>query len=196
MECPNCQYIMSSFDMECPRCHGKGIQSPPVTPQPTARTKAPRAPHKAAHTVTPDVAAALATLPEIRCGRCHRATTPDQTTCPRCGALFTALTLQLNRADTWTGQWQHKVNAYFSSANWERLSSEFVIFCGFACLYYYGQEFSIYAPVPGTGEIVINLGLMSERQTGILAGIGILVVGTGLRVAAEIHARSKSSGSP
>lgn len=36
MQCPLCGYMMSAFDKECLRCHGKGI-APPVQPTPPAQ---------------------------------------------------------------------------------------------------------------------------------------------------------------
>lgn len=33
MKCPKCSYILTAFEEECPRCHGKGIpQTPPAAP--------------------------------------------------------------------------------------------------------------------------------------------------------------------
>ena len=37
MQCPECYYVLSDFDLECPRCHGKGMgrpESPSPAPSP------------------------------------------------------------------------------------------------------------------------------------------------------------------
>ena len=31
MICPKCSYVMSAFDVDCPRCHGQGVPKPPAT---------------------------------------------------------------------------------------------------------------------------------------------------------------------
>ena len=43
MICPSCGYVMSDFDKECPRCHGKGIpkSTQQASPQPAPSQSTP-----------------------------------------------------------------------------------------------------------------------------------------------------------
>lgn len=41
MKCPKCDYLMSAFDSECPKCHGKGIARLAPTNLPPAPPPSP-----------------------------------------------------------------------------------------------------------------------------------------------------------
>lgn len=41
MQCPECGFIVSALDSECPKCHGKGIDSPAKTPAAQASPQPP-----------------------------------------------------------------------------------------------------------------------------------------------------------
>ncbi|MBV9851033.1 MAG: zinc ribbon domain-containing protein [Armatimonadetes bacterium] len=203
MECPECGYALSPFDKTCPRCAGKGPRRPDAARQtqafgfapggdsPTHKRcprcgrvqplDAPRCencgrvfqtpfpPPPAPQFPAPQPAPPVAPQPVAPvkvCPRCHQTAAGDARFCGGCYYDFAPPAAAPHPSPV-------------------RIFGCFLLIAGVWCAGYFFLFFDTSVPVQSPGfvsspyaiERVNNLGLMADRQNGILIGLGMAILG-------------------
>lgn len=150
MLCPECGYMMDAFDKDCERCHGQGLQKKTASPDSPAKTQ-----QLTANTVVLDDS----TLPPTQSG--WQEVSPQFPSSP------------VNFIDEPQGP------------NGIQIAGGLLLLVGLLWAGYYFAIFDVSVEVP-TGSFmgyeygggrVNNIGLMAQRQNGILIGMGVAVIG-------------------